>query len=796
MMNTHATARVSTSSGEALALQGVRLEGTLDGALFEATVIQRFQNPHDEHVEVVYTFPLPWAAILLGVQVQLGERHLRGIVVEKRQAEAEYEGALADGNTAIKLERNSDGSFTLNLGNLTPQEQCTIRLRYSQVLPFEQRNLRLLIPTVIAPRFGDPQIDGRLQPHQTVEHDFAVEYPFELSLRLVGELARARVASPSHPISVKWVPDANAIEISLAKAGRLDRDFVLVVSECAQDSLAISGQDPVDASATTTLASFCPLITQRRPVAVKILVDCSGSMHGDSIGAARRALQAIIGQFEAGDRFSLSRFGDRVEHRSRGLWRTTETTRLAAQRWANNLEADLGGTEMEAALLSTFDLARGLEEDVPVDVLLITDGEISAIDRTLESAEASGHRVFVVGAGSSPAEGLLRRMGEVTGGTSDFVAPGEAVEPAVLRMFARLRSPRLNNLQIQWPEGTSPLWASAAPKFVFDGDNVSVFAGFASAPHGTVRLLARETPEAPPEVIAEAALGPIQISDALARMGAAARVGSLAKDQRPASQTEAVRLAVAYQLVTTRTNFLLVDERAAADKPDDMPRLAKVPSMLPAGWGGMGSVLAAEAMVCRSPVAPPASDVPAVMRCARRLSSGVTDDALAGAYDIPAFLRRDRAGKRSAVPAKSNPQHWSRSEHYSGLTPLGLCEWLRAGPEALWPKTYEDLRDIGLGTAVVDWLELTFGQDAEESVLVRAFLMLMALPDTHAALIKSLSPLAQVKEHAKRLTSRARNTLSLDAPLQNPYAARLAPLLADLQAETWPTCVFALETVI
>ncbi len=132
-----------------------------------------------------------------------------------------------------------------------------------------------------------------------------------------------------------------------------------------------------------------------------------------------------------------------MQHRSRGLWKPTETTRLAAQRWVGALEADLGGTEMEAALASTFQIAQ----DASSDVLLVTDGQISAIDATLASAQASGHRVFVVGIGSSPAESHLRRLAEATGGACDFVAPGEAVEPAVLRMFARLRSARLSDLR-------------------------------------------------------------------------------------------------------------------------------------------------------------------------------------------------------------------------------------------------------------------------------------------------------------------------------------------------------------
>src|SRR5690606_17685366 len=123
---------------------------------------------------------------------------------------------------------------------------------------------------------------------------------------------------------------------------------------------AFMAKDCVDTHRVALLASFCPKIVAKEPVttAVKILVDCSGSMAGDSIEAARRALLSIVQQLGEGDRFSLSRFGSTVEHRSRGLWKVSEATQHAACRWITALDADLGGTEMESALDSTFALAQ------------------------------------------------------------------------------------------------------------------------------------------------------------------------------------------------------------------------------------------------------------------------------------------------------------------------------------------------------------------------------------------------------------------------------------------------------
>ncbi|MDP4400333.1 VIT domain-containing protein, partial [Escherichia coli] len=85
----------------------------------------RFVNPGDEHLEVVYRFPLPWGAVLLGIEVELGGKRLTGAVVARAQAEADYEEALSQGDAAIMLEKNHDDSYCLNLGNLAPRERCT-----------------------------------------------------------------------------------------------------------------------------------------------------------------------------------------------------------------------------------------------------------------------------------------------------------------------------------------------------------------------------------------------------------------------------------------------------------------------------------------------------------------------------------------------------------------------------------------------------------------------------------------------------------------------------------------------
>jgi len=633
-------ANLRNSQGAPLILKNVAITGELRGAMFEAHVRQTFSNPTETHAEVVYSFPLPWGATLLGVEVQLGQIKLNGTVVAKAQAAEQYEESLSKGDAAIMLERGNDGNYVLHLGNLAPGEQCLIDMHYGQLLQFEQGGLRLAIPTVIAPRYGDAIREGGLAPYQVPETDLLAEYGFSLTLNLHGDLVNARIASPSHPISMANHAAEHMLTVALAKQSYLDRDFILVLDQLAQCSVATIAPDYVDTKTYVATASFSPSIpnANAQNTAVKILVDCSGSMSGGSIQAARRALMAILKKFNTGDKFSLSKFGSSVEHRSKSLWTTSEQSRLGAEKWIGELEANMGGTDMLDAIESTFALAHSS----PCDVLLITDGQIHGIDAMIKKAKDSKHRVFSVGIGSSPSDNLLRRLAVETHGACDFVAAGEAVEPAIVRMFNRLRSPAVTKVSVQWPEGFTPKLLTKIDSTAFDGDTLHASAWFSTKPIGRITLLGQLVGQ---DTVQE--LGTVEINETPATSTALSRLAAAEHMQQLADTTQATQLALDYQLVTEHTNFLMLHERSAEDKAPDMPELHKVKQMLPAGWGGAGmdhQIQCSIPMVVSECVKSVSYELssPTVMRGRGARSPQAQSLEISGMdhYDIPAFLRR------------------------------------------------------------------------------------------------------------------------------------------------------------
>ena len=683
-MNEPAAALLRATSGASPSLERVTATGRASGLLLSMTVRQHYRNDTADTLEIVYTFPLAWGAVLLGLSFEIGGRRLDGTVLPRQQAQARYEEAVGEGDSPIMVEQSSGALYTANLGNLKPGEAATIELRYAQLLGIERGRVRLSVPTTIAPRYGDPGRDAGLREHEAVGASLAAAYPFEFVLQVDGALAAGSIASPTHAIVVERIdvrgtpaasggdagapqaaPGTGGVRVRLARHGWLDRDLVLSFDGAAGAPPAHAVRAP-DGEGGVVLASFCPTlgIAARETVDVKLLVDCSGSMAGDAIDSARRGLHRALAELRPQDRFSYSRFGSHTVHAFDRLRRADAAAVASASRLLDATQADLGGTEMGAALASTFALGG----DGGADVLLVTDGEVWAVDAIVEAARASGHRVFAVGVGSAPAESLLRRLAEATGGACELVSPNEQVEDAIARMFARLRAGRAREVSVDW--GAEPLWSTRAPLSVFDGDTVHVVAGFAAGVEASPRLVfvvdgdaARHALAAPVETVAgssgEAAPAVDALAAVLPRLAAARRIADATGRHGTRGALEAwVRdLAVRHQLVTNVTNLFLVHRRADEDKATDLPTLQKVEQMLAAGWGGTGSVHMREA-ASTSLAAASFDATPYIPRRSTHgglpprmyHSKGSARDAIArlesGTQDrlqIPEFLRREQA---------------------------------------------------------------------------------------------------------------------------------------------------------
>ena len=141
----------------------------------------------------------------------------------------------------------------------------------------------------------------------------------------------------------------------------------------------------------------------------------------------------------------------------------------------------MGGTEIGGALERAY--ASRTEAEMPEDVLLITDGEVSDWHPVVHRAVASKHRLFTVGVGAAVAEAFVRALAERTGGACELVSPNEGMAERITRHFQRMSAPRSTSARIVWPDGAVASWP-ASLRYVFEGDTVVAWARFAKQARG------------------------------------------------------------------------------------------------------------------------------------------------------------------------------------------------------------------------------------------------------------------------------------------------------------------------
>ncbi|MGD9316453.1 MAG: VWA domain-containing protein, partial [Anaerolineae bacterium] len=216
------------------------------------------------------------------------------------------------------------------------------------------------------------------------------------------------------------------------------------------------------------------------PKDIVFVMDRSGSMEGEKIEQARKALDYILGQLEEGDRFSIVSFDERILLFEPVLQPVEEGTLREARRYVDRLSAD-GSTDLAAALQSGLAiLERSEGRGATRMVVFLTDGlptagitEEALIARLVTETNARLEaRLHVFGVGYDVNTHLLDGLAADNGGTVTYVRPGEDLEVAMTGFYDKIAHPLLTDLEVEF-EGleASDLYPEALPD-LFQGSSL------------------------------------------------------------------------------------------------------------------------------------------------------------------------------------------------------------------------------------------------------------------------------------------------------------------------------------
>ena len=597
-----------TTNHTPIPLTGVCVEGDIAGRGAKLTVRQKYRNTETKPVEAVYKFPLPEGGAVAGFRIWIGERLIEGIVEEREKAFDNYDDALIKGHGAYLLDEERPNIFTLSVGNLNPGMEATIEIDLVMLMDSEGYKCRLTMPTTISPRYVPEDLpdDEGIPVEELVNPQYAPAVPYGLSLlfRIHHAEKLAAVESPSHPIRVTMEKDLTVVELT-SDTAQMNHDFVLLIDPGEQISgKAYRLNDGRHIFWQLDLILPEPEFEgQKNHGEIIFLLDCSGSMGGESIKEAKKALEICLKALPENCTFNVYRFGSSFNAFFKESRIYSEVNITAALRELNKTDASLGGTEMVAPFK---DIYRTAPTEGGRSIVLLTDGEVGNEQQLLDlvSSHRSHTCVYPIGIGSGPNEFLIKGLARTGNGAAEFVYPGERIEPKVLRMFNLITGPKLEDPEIRWTDNKTEQ-APAQP---------IIFTDMPSTLYARGRLQQSDMKQ----IRVRGTIGGRQMEWAydieeinthnmpLPQLWARERIRDLEESPAEAgsrqrrrkelkSSAPIIELSKTYGILSRFTSYLGVEKRAQKDKTKDTAELRKVPTLVTTGWHG-GAAFAGSVM--------------------------------------------------------------------------------------------------------------------------------------------------------------------------------------------------------
>ncbi|MEO7354793.1 MAG: VIT domain-containing protein, partial [Gemmatimonadales bacterium] len=528
---------------------------TVDGRVAKFEVEERFRNTGGGIAEGTYLYPLPGEAVFSDFSLFQGEKELKGEMMNAEQARTIYEGIVRRLKDPALLTLAGHGLIRAQVFPVQPGETRTVILRFTQLLARDGDALRL---RYAAGDRGDAPV--------TVGIDVAREREF------------ATTYSPTHPITQSR--RNGMLHVSVTPPVRGDIDLVLPFRRGLIGGTVLTHAEPgEDGFALLFLAP--PASEESAAVArdLTFVVDISGSMSGEKMDQAKRAVHQALRGLRTGDRFRVIAFSSAVRQFREGFTAVSPAAISDANGFVEALNPN-GGTNLEGAIDAA--LAVRADPERMALVFLLTDGIPSVGEQAPDriAAGASAHigrsRIFTVGVGQDVNTYLLDRLAVEGRGSATYVAPGADVGDAVGGVMNRMSHPALVDLRIVDAPVRFLDEAPAVLPDLFYGEELVVLARYRGEGTGPVVIEGTRNGRRERFTVAGEFTRRAEGNEYIAPLWAARRIGELSRQLRiegssPRLIAQIRELGLRYGILTEYTSYLVQEPGTLATNASPAP---------------------------------------------------------------------------------------------------------------------------------------------------------------------------------------------------------------------------------
>jgi len=516
-------------------------------------VDQIFHNDTSTIREGMYIFPMPEGSAITKFSMFDDEKEIVGRILDRGEARSIYESIVRQRRDPALLEYIDRNTFRARVFPIPARGDKRIKLSYAEVARKVGSSFRYVYP-LSTERFS-------AKPLQNCK----------VVIRLKCKRPITNIYSPTHAIDIDRYSDNEVTVQWQAKDVKPDTDLVLyyTVSENAIGMDMVAYKEKGEPGYFMLLASPRPSLdkTKVQPKNVVFVLDRTGSMAGEKIDQAKKALAFCLNTLKEQDHFNIITFNESPSLMFHEMVSPTKEIRRQALADIDRIEAN-GSTDINQALKGAKKQLGGI--DSPRNyVVFLTDGLPTAGETDpntiLRNAKMDNAKVFAFGVGYDVNVHLLDKLAEQNHGSTDYVRPNEDIEAKVSSFFAKVSDPVLadTSLDISGVQVSDRFPANDLPD-IFSGTQLIVFGRYTGSGPVKVTLGGMMGSEKKKFVLVAELPESCDDNQFIPQLWAARKIGYLLDEIRLHSNQElideVVRLSKTYGIPTEYTSFL-ADER-------------------------------------------------------------------------------------------------------------------------------------------------------------------------------------------------------------------------------------------
>ncbi|MBN2572134.1 MAG: VWA domain-containing protein [Ignavibacteriales bacterium] len=455
-----------------------RVTVTINGQIAETHIEQSFYNPTNYMIEGYYIFPIPKNAVFKSFSMFINGKETPAELLDAKKAKEIYEEIVRKLKDPALLEYSEQNIYKVRIFPIESRAEKKVTITYREVINKESGIFEYVYPLNTEKFSAKPLKD--VSVHVKLESDEEIK----------------NIYSPTHNIDIVRKSN-NQVEISYEETNvKPNIDFKLYYNTnnsklgLSLISYKKSGEDGM------FFLSVTPSIyVNKNDISEKditFVLDISGSMAGDKLDQAKKALIYCIENLNMGDRFEIIKFSTEAYAFFKKLVDANSENKKKARDFINELNP-VGGTNIDEAL--QLALSTSNPNNRPHMIIFITDGKPTIgetnedkLVQKVKDENNNKYRIFTFGIGNEINTHLLDKITEVTKASRTYIAPNEDIELKISQFYDKVQSPVLTDVSIDY--GSIEVFQTY-PKTIpdlFKGSNLIIFGRYKSSGNSQIVL--------------------------------------------------------------------------------------------------------------------------------------------------------------------------------------------------------------------------------------------------------------------------------------------------------------------